>query len=268
MSVYDAYDPYNSNPYDSSPRYKSNNPTRPDNGYRSSASMHDPAGYRAPSLQDPGYRAPSLQDAAYRTPSLQDPTYRSSNLQQQPQDPGYRTNYPIGNGYNGYPDYKPVPPPKSNAYKPVPPPKPKSSNGSINPPESNYMNSNSNPGGYASSVHYHSSNINKPMFMNGNRYSDEVDSGQGSSLDRDYGLYNNYPKQSNNNSRNQQDQYYYNLPQQQNGGTPPRREGLDLTNNREYRGSAFELYKKPLSEAKPTQQPPQNQYYSNQTMAR
>ena len=258
MSVYDVYDPYNSNPYDSSPRYKSNSRPAPapvDNGYRSSASMHDPVGYRAPSLQDPaGYRAPSLQaePAGYRAPSLQD--YR----------PNYPNNPPPTNGYN-YPDYKPVPPPKSNAYKPVPPPKPKSSNDRV--PESNYMNSNNN-GGYASSVHYHSSNINnKPMFMNGNnhRYSDDVDSGQGSSLDRDYGLYNNYPKPNNNNhSRNQQqDQYYYNLPQHQNGGTPPRRDGLDLTNNREYRGSAFELYKKPLSEAKP-----QNQYYSNQTVAR
>ena len=200
------------------------------------------------------------------------------------------------NGYarGGYPDYKPVPPPKSNAYKPVPPPKPKSGSNN-NTPEGNYMNSNGNAnapppvnnggGGYASSgLHYHSSNIKngKPMFMNGNnRYGnqDDVDSGQGSSLDRDYGLYNNYPKQSNGasngaqqpNSSSKQDQYYYNLPQhQQNNGSPPRRsDGLDLTNNREYRGSAFELYKKPLSEARqpPTSQT-QNQYYSNQSVAR
>ena len=204
------------------------------------------------------------------------------------------------NGYarGGFPDYKPVPPPKSNAYKPVPPPKPKSGSNN-NTPEGNYMNSNGNAnapppppvnngGGYASSgLHYHSSNIKngKPTFMNGNnRYGnqDDVDSGQGSSLDRDYGLYNNYPKQSNGgsngaqpNSSSKQDQYYYNLPQnQQNGGAaqpPPARrsEGLDLTNNREYRGSAFELYKKPLSEARqpPTSQP-QNQYYSNQSVAR
>ena len=103
-----------------------------------------------------------------------------------------------------------------------------------------------------------------------------MDSGQGSSLDRDYGLYNNYPKQANGqgsagNSNSKQDQYYYNLPQhQQNNGSPPRRsDGLDLTNNREYRGSAFELYKKPLSEARqpPTSQT-QNQYYSNQSVAR
>ena len=126
--------------------------------------------------------------------------------------------------------------------------------------------------GYASSssLHYHSSNV-KPGFMNGNnpRFNDDVDSGQGSSLDRDYGLYNNGYKQPN--MPNKADQYYYNLPQHNqqpsgnnNGGSPPRREGLDLTNNREYRGSAFELYKKPLSEAK---SPPQ-QYYGNPTVAR
>ena len=43
------------------------------------------------------------------------------------------------------------------------------------------------------------------MFVNGNnRYGnqDDVDSGQGSSLDRDYGLYDNYPKQSNGGSSN------------------------------------------------------------------
>ena len=66
-----------------------------------------------------------------------------------------------------YPDYKPVPPPKSAPYKPVPPPKPKNStNGQ---PEGNYMNN-----GYASSssLHYHSSNVNKqqqnPTGFNGN----------------------------------------------------------------------------------------------------
>ena len=160
-----------------------------------------------------------------------------------------------------YPDYKPVPPPKSGPYKPVPPPKPKTS---TNAPEGNYMNN-----GYASSssLHYHSSNV-KPGYMNGsNRLNDDGDSGQGSSLDRDYGLYNNGYKQPHIPNK---DQYYYNLPQNHqpptmtNGASPPRREGLDLTNNREYRGSAFELYKKPLSEAKPHPQ----QYYGNPTVAR
>lgn len=262
MSVYDAYDPYNGSPYDSSPRYKNNS----NGAYRSSASLQDP-GYRAPdqyrSFPDPGYRpAPP--------PVSMPDTYASS---------GYKPNYPMTNGYsngNRYADYKPVPPPKSNAYKPVPPPKPKSSTNSNT--EANYINNNAPTSAYgSSSVHYHSSNVNKSTFRYSN--ADDIDSGQGSSLDRDYGLYNNYPKTS---TANVKDQYYYNLPQQQNGGTPPRRAdvGLDLTNNREYRGSAFELYKKPLSEAPrqpmpPTGPPPSltnaqaNQYYSNsQPMAR
>lgn len=258
MSVYDAYDPYNGSPYDSSPRYKNNS----NGAYRSSASLQD-HGYRAPdpyrSYPDPGYRpAPP--------PSMPD-TYATS---------GYKPNYAMTNGYsngNRYSDYKPVPPPKSNAYKPVPPPKPKSSTNSNT--EANYINNNAPPSTSAygsSSVHYHSSNVNKSMFRYSN--ADDIDSGQGSSLDRDYGLYNNYPKTSTANAS--KDQYYYNLPQQQNGGTPPRRAdvGLDLTNNREYRGSAFELYKKPLSEAPRQPMPPsgpppsmtnaqQNQYYSN-----
>ena len=146
----------------------------------------------------------------------------------------------------------------------------------------------------------YSSNVNKqqqPNGFNGNNprfnTNDDVDSGQGSSLDRDYGLYNNGPHQGGQGGGYKQpslppnhnkDQYYYNLPQHHgnnhqhqppphsnnhngNGNTPPRRsEGLDLTNNREYRGSAFELYKKPLSEAK--QQPPPQQYYGNPTVAR
>ena len=52
MSVYDAYDPYN---FDSSQRYSKRNSSN-DGGYRSSASLHDPVGYKAPSMQDPGYR--------------------------------------------------------------------------------------------------------------------------------------------------------------------------------------------------------------------
>lgn len=251
MSVYDAFDPYNGtgNPptYDSSPRYKSTT-----NGYKSSASLHDP-GYRVPNVDQYGSTRNYPDPANYRPPVPPTPEQYS----------GYKPNYPMTNGYsngNRYPDYKPVPPPKSQPYKPVPPPKPKGGNGNQ---ENNYINNN-NYG--SSSVHYHSSNINQKP---GYRYTngDDVDSGQGSSLDRDYGLYNNFNPGKN----NSKDQYYYNLPQQQNGGTPPRRSdiGLDLTNNREYRGSAFELYKKPLSEA-PRQppQPPPNQYYSNQTVAR
>jgi len=97
-----------------------------------------------------------------------------------------------------------------------------------------------------------------------------VDSGQGSSLDRDYASYNGHHRYSNGgggppppaNGRNgvsQQaangGQFYYNLPSSattgrgdDGGGISPRRRApgdtLDLS-NREYRGSAFELYKKP-----------------------
>ena len=69
-----------------------------------------------------------------------------------------------------------------------------------------------------------------PVTTNGQNYQrgmNDDDSGQGSSLDhRDYGIYNN-TRYSNGHYSN----------------------GLDLTNNREYRGSAFELYKKPLQAA-------------------
>lgn len=101
------------------------------------------------------------------------------------------------------------------------------------------------------------------------------DSGQGSSLDRDYSSYNGNGHTQYNGSggaagrdryaapptstsgqrggQGGQGQYYYNLPRGQEGreageGASPRRRApgdtLDLS-NREYRGSAFELYKKP-----------------------
>ena len=106
------------------------------------------------------------------------------------------------------------------------------------------------------------------------------DSGQGSSLDRDYAIYNNTtpdhhryanPPGSmysamdhsvvNGNGNNGSGNGYNGSGSGNNGsgnGVSPavRRQqqqqqqysnGLDLTNNREYRGSAFELYKKPLS---------------------
>merc|ERR1719342_875478 len=104
-----------------------------------------------------------------------------------------------------------------------------------------------------------------------NGYDDENgDSGQGSSLDRDYSSYNGPNGHVSGGgvwqgSSTQNGQYYYNLPHRQNGqqqqlepgdnaavqagnNNSPRRRApgdtLDLS-NREYRGSAFELYKKP-----------------------
>ncbi len=207
-----------------------------------------------------------------------------------------------------YADYKPVPPPKTAVYKPVPPPKPKSypSRTHSQPPsmnEGNYMNSgpsshqpnggghynndyaqyskgasNGNGNGQYSSSSYHSTpngRLHEETDSNG------FDSGQGSSLDREYNnavngnggggggggqyRYANPPMANGSGGGNSsQGQYYYNIPHQQqqqqqqqqhppppsNGGVlppSPRKsgEGLDLTGNREYRGSAFELYKKP-----------------------
>lgn len=178
-------------------------------------------------------------------------------------------------------------------------------------PEGNYMNSGpihqqqqqqqSSNGGYATSLHYHSSQMNydppsslghapnygPPPPGGSNRYNDD-DSGQGSSLDRDYhsngngyldrnggygstgGAKQPPPPMGNNHSRGQ---YYYNVPpgagaaaasSSSNGTGPVQRrsgDGLDLS-NREYRGSAFELYKKPMSEARSL--PNSQQHYYNQ----
>ena len=83
--------------------------------------------------------------------------------------------------------------------------------------------------------------------------SNGVDSGQGSSLDRDYSSYNGQYSRAGvwgGGQTSQTSQYYYNLPQARDQAqeTSPRRRApgdtLDIA-NREYRGSAFELYKKP-----------------------
>ena len=212
--------------------------------------------------------------------------------------------------------YKPVPPPKPKSYpRGTPQSQQPMMNGMVGPSnglssqpssmpivEGNYMNSGPqiNSGGYATAnhgtnrgnnLHYHSSQYNghQNPYSRGNQQHQQTnnfdeDSGQGSSLDRDYAQYNNNngysktrlvngssamgtnqgpppPPPPTNHSRGQ---YYYNMPpqnqppvdpsvgphhqqqQQVVNGTSPRRggDGLDLS-NREYRGSAFELYKKP-----------------------
>lgn len=153
--------------------------------------------------QDPGYRTgprPQIQGNPTNQPSLNgydpSPNSKYSNPQGIGNDQRYR-----------YTDYKPVPPPKSSVYKPVPPPKPKTyqppppssvslANGasrgsvpmmgtqqsaaqSLSQPnsyisEGNYMNSGqvqaAANGGYATSVHYHSTqvcpNISKTFIAN------------------------------------------------------------------------------------------------------
>lgn len=133
----------------------------------------------------------------------------------------------------------------SNAAKPVPPPKPKSypyhhrSNGtqqhlaSTSFVEGTYMNSLPPNGTYSNT-----------------RQINDDDSGQGSSLDRDYAIYNN-------DQQHHHQHRYANTPMTSNyanGASPSMMKhghhhqyGLDLTNNREYRSSAFELYKKPAN---------------------
>lgn len=153
--------------------------------------------------------------------------------------------------------------------------------------------------GYAGTTNGYQPSNGNPGQSNGHRippqtngYDDHdsngFDSGQGSSLDRDFnngvGHYDRYaktPKQQQPSHQHQQQQqqqqhmvnhsrgqYYYNLPhggegqqQQQHGGAAgpaPRKnvgDGLDLS-NREYRGSAFELYKKPSLQATTMQMQP------------
>jgi len=167
----------------------------------------------------------------------------------------------------------------------------------INPPNSNPNSAKGGPDEFQSpsnaayqseynSYHYHSSKV-----VDNNQYTQPspprvppydnavevdsnggVDSGQGSSLDRDYSSYNRYNGPpppvniANNGVRNPpSNEYYYNLPNgapsgqngtrnntgppavANNGGGSRRRapgDTLDLS-NREHRGSAFELYKKP-----------------------
>eukprot|EP00096_Caligus_rogercresseyi_P000024 TRINITY_DN1008_c0_g1_i3.p1 TRINITY_DN1008_c0_g1~~TRINITY_DN1008_c0_g1_i3.p1 ORF type:complete len:450 (+),score=156.29 TRINITY_DN1008_c0_g1_i3:116-1465(+) len=200
------------------------------------------------------------------------------------------TNTNKSNGYDSkyrYADYKPVPPPKTASYKPIPPPKPKSYPRTQSQPpsiEGNYMNSG---GPYYNAPYDEGSHV----VNNNNNNSGGFDSGHGSSLDRGGGGDSYYNNNVNNNINTnlalmsglnrqggnpQQQQYYYppNIP---NGGgsnssgssgnnnSSPKRnggDGLDLS-NREYRGSAFELYKKPLSTCPPqAANQPLNNYFN------
>ena len=177
---------------------------------------------------------------------------------------GYTSTQPrIPNGHSG-PNSHPGPP---NGHSTPP-------NGHNGPPYGHAGHNGGPPNGHAGPPNGHVNGYEE-------RDSNGVDSGQGSSLDRDYSSYNGQgqPQYNGRDSRygpppngpppsgpppsgpprSQQGQFYYNLPtpregqvvpsgQNGGGGSSPRRRApgdtLDLS-NREYRGSAFELYKKP-----------------------
>lgn len=136
-------------------------------------------------------------------------------------------------------------------------------NGHQGPPNGHPGQANGHPG--PTNGHHGPPNGHMNGHVNGYDDADSngVDSGQGSSLDRDYSSYNGHTQYNGRDrysgqggqQRSSQGQYYYNLPTPresqndggQNNNSPRRRapgDTLDLS-NREYRGSAFELYKKP-----------------------
>ncbi|CAG7818080.1 unnamed protein product [Allacma fusca] len=139
--------------------------------------------------------------------------------------------------HNGTPrtNYKPAPPPK--AYKPVPPPKPQKiaySNYNSTSAENNYMNGKS-----------------PDPSLNQDHDNGGFDSGHGSSLDRSSRNYSKYVYPSNRVTSSSSNQpYYLNVPPPK---TPNQQhQPIDLV-NREQRGSAFELYRKPSELCLPPQ---------------
>ncbi len=218
----------------------------------------------------------------------------------QSQDTNYRALYPNTNGYASMPPTSttgsspsanlrnggppPLPPPlmqkSSPSYKPVPPPKPKNYPPRMTGGHHHNQNGHAQNGlGAQQQQHMQSTSFVESNYMNagnGKTGAGDDDSGQGSSLDRDYGLYNNTAGvTSEPRYANPPEPQYYSY--QQNGtingnyghaggdssssASPPRRlsadqKSLDLTNNREYRGSAFEVYKKP----------PQQQYHHHNSV--
>lgn len=142
-------------------------------------------------------------------------------------------------------NYKPAPPPKT--YKPVPPPKPQKMlytptkySGASPVVEGNYMNGKS-----------------PDPSLNHDNDNGGFDSGHGSSLDRSSRNYNKYiysTTPSNNRitpSGSSNQPYYLNVPPPKNQ-TPSSHQPIDLV-NREQRGSAFELYRKPSEICPPPQ---------------
>ncbi|XP_043195405.1 tight junction protein ZO-1-like [Amphibalanus amphitrite] len=143
-------------------------------------------------------------------------------------------------GHGGRGDYRPMPPPKSGSnYKPIPPPKPKGGRGP--PPSAGdpYWRGGpeSAPRPPADS---RAASREDFSYTNGEEPGGGFDSGHGSSLDRNYDpagrTYINMKPASGGAG------YYLNVPGAPR--EPPPTAGLDLC-NRDQRGSAFELYRKP-----------------------
>nr|CAD7594071.1 unnamed protein product [Timema genevievae] len=158
-------------------------------------------------------------------------------------------------------EYKTPPPPKTGQYKPVPPPKPKN----YRPPHSeaqgpwgrgkvdeqnydtNNVRSEDNGMKTGQNNYQHTKSYSVAGGLDTGNFSTHqiggedvnggFDSGHGSSLDRNY-------NPSLHRGGREGNQYYYNVPAPRDYREPSG--GLDLT-NREQRGSAFELYKKPSS---------------------
>ncbi|XP_071746241.1 tight junction protein ZO-3 isoform X15 [Lepeophtheirus salmonis] len=226
----------------------------------------------------------------YNGNSQQQPPLSSSNKSN-----GYDSKY-------RYADYKPVPPPKTASYKPIPPPKPKSYPRTQSQPpsiEGNYMNSGPYSNNYTNnrqSTGYDDGDSNNTGFDSGHGssldrdyYGTTATNGNGVNTNNNHinsgGLSSSNNNNNNANANNannngsmgmmnglsRQHQYYYNIPNSSgntngnNSGSSPKRnggDGLDLS-NREYRGSAFELYKKPLSSCPPPPSTSQAANYFN-----
>ncbi|XP_037080628.1 tight junction protein ZO-1-like [Pollicipes pollicipes] len=211
------------NNYDSSSSYES---------YNRFSNMHDDL--KARSMPPRELHEAPLSPG--HGPRAHDP-YRFTRSTAQPISPGgEREAAPRGPSARA--DYKPLPPPKGAAgYKPVPPPKPKSYRGAAGDtyrrgalPDSPLRKTPDSRGSREDFVGYP---------VNGDD-SGGFDSGHGSSLDRNYDAagrtYMNMPPAGAGGQG-----YYLSGP----GAAPHETAGLDLS-NREQRGSAFELYKKPL----------------------
>jgi hypothetical protein len=167
--------------------------------------VYDGTGYGTTVVTPNGHGSTSPDTVGSRPVVSNNGLYTTARYHRsQSQEPGYKAIY--SNGY-GRPEKttsggRPVVQPSSvtNVYKPVPPPKPTSY-----PSHSMSIYGNTSAAGKQGTVtsftaaaavegNYMNSNPPPPNSFNGLAAKNEDDSGQGSSLDRDYGLYNNEPR--------------------------------------------------------------------------